>query len=76
MKILALLLSVLMINCVNISEEDRLERRHERENQLILAREEFERRKVACRKAGGMMVIERRSREFDAYDYRFAKCVQ
>ncbi len=76
MKILALLLSVLMINCANISDEDRLERRYERENQLILAREAFERRKVSCRMAGGMMRIERRSREFDAYDYKMARCVK
>ena len=76
MKILVFLLSVLMINCANTSEEDRLESQHEREDRLILAKEEFERRKVACRMAGGMMQIERRSREFDVHDYRFARCVK
>ncbi len=76
MKIRALLIFALIISCVNISEEDRLERRYERENRLILAREEFERRKVDCRRSGGMMMIDRHSREIREYEYRMARCVE
>ncbi len=75
MKIRALLVFALIISCVHMSEEDRLERQHERENRLILAREEFERRKVDCRRSGGMMTIDRHSREIDEHEYKMAKCV-
>ncbi len=75
MKIMVLLLLVLTINCANISEEDRLERRYERENRLILAREEFERREIGCRRSGGMMTIERHSIEITEHEYRMARCV-
>ena len=76
MKFLALLSLVLMISCANISDEERIERRHERENRLILAREEFERRKVSCRMAGGMMTIERHSIEITEHEYRMARCAE
>ena len=76
MKFLVLLLLVLTIDCANIPEEDRLERRHELEDQLILAREEFERRTVSCRMAGGTMVIDRHSREITEHGYRMARCAE
>jgi len=60
--------------CANFTDEQR----YERENRLILAREEYAIRAEQCRKSGGAMQIKRFSprREFDYFEYKNARCVR
>ena len=71
---------LLLSACVTLTEEERTERRYELENSLILAKEEFERRKLSCRAAGGMIQITRYSSTklggFRAREYKRAQCVK
>ena len=78
MKSLIILLTYAMMGgstaCANLTEEQR----YERENRLILAREEFAVRSKSCRESGGAMQIERHGtrREFDYFEYKNARCVR
>ena len=71
---------LLLSACVTLTEDERVERRYEYENNLILAKEEFERRKLSCRAAGGMIQITRYSSTklggFRAHEYQRAQCVK
>jgi len=59
--------------CAPLSEEER----YERENQLILAKEEFSRRAEYCEQMGGSMSMQQTSklRAPSLVDYRSAACV-
>lgn len=71
---------LLLSACVTLTEDERVERRYEYENNLILAKEQFERRKLSCRAAGGMIQITRYSSTklggFRAREYQRAQCVK
>lgn len=71
---------LLLSACVTLTEDERVERRYEYENNLILAKEQFERRKLSCRAAGGMIQITRYSStklgDFRAREYQRAQCVK
>lgn len=71
---------LLLSACVTMTEDERVERRYEYENNLILAKEQFERRKLSCRAAGGMIQITRYSATklggFRAREYQRAQCVK
>jgi hypothetical protein len=71
---------LLLASCATSTEDERAERIYEREDELILAREEFERRSVECRRNGGMMqnleYSASRSRKLTAHDYRKVQCVK
>ena len=70
---------LLLSSCATLTEDERAEREYARENSLILAREEYQRRTVSCQKIGGMMQITRfSSSKFGAFterEYRMALCV-
>jgi len=71
---------LLLSACATLTEDERAERRYERENSLVLAREEFERRKLDCMAAGGIIQITRYAstnlRRFTAREYQRAQCVE
>jgi len=71
---------LLLSACVTLTEDERAERRYKLENNLILAKEDFERRKLSCRAAGGMIQITRYSSAklggFRAREYQRAQCVK
>ena len=56
------------------------EKQYAREDALILARERYEVRLLACNAAGGVMIIHARGtrmkQKFTRDDYLFAKCVR
>ncbi len=71
---------LLLSACVTLTEDERAERMYELENTLVLAIEEFERRKLSCRATGGMIQITRYSSSkrgrFRAREYARAQCVK
>jgi len=68
---------VLTASCAALTEDERADRDFERENRLVLAREAYAKKAVACRQAGGMMQIKKSNiRGFDYHDYKFARCVR
>lgn len=55
------------------------EQRYARENALILAKEDFERRRRACQASGGTMVMERlgiNSKRITKWEYSRAYCIK
>ena len=78
MKLTILLLTCVVIGgssaCAGFTDDER----YERENRLILAREDYAIRAEQCRKSGGEMKIRRFSslREFDYFEYKNARCVR
>ena len=75
MKILVLFVALLS-GCAPLTEEQRFER----EDALIVAQEEYAVREVACRDAGGVMVISGWSSgmktRHSVSDYRLAQCIR
>ncbi len=71
---------LLLASCATSTEDEGAERMYDREDRLILAREEFERRSVDCRRNGGVMENRTDSssklRKRTAHDYRMAQCVK
>ncbi len=69
---------LLLASCATSTEDERAERMYDREDELTLAREAFERRSVDCRRRGGIMqnleYSASRLRKRTAHDYRLAKC--
>ncbi|GMR17486.1 MAG: hypothetical protein BMS9Abin32_601 [Gammaproteobacteria bacterium] len=65
--------------CAVVTEEQRAERMYDREDRLILARESYQQRLVACRRSGGAMQItsysSARLGRYSARDYKMAQCV-
>ncbi len=70
---------LLLASCATSTGDERAERMYDREDELILAREEFERRSVVCRRNGGVMENHTDSssklRKRTAHDYRMAQCI-
>lgn len=71
---------LLLSACVTLTEEERAERRYERQNRLVLAMENFERRKLSCSMAGGIIQITKYSStklgQFTASEYKMAQCMK
>ena len=71
---------VALAACAPLSEEQVLEREYDRENKLLVAREEYLRRRAACKQRGGVMQIDRysstRSQKFSAVEYKSAQCLR
>ena len=54
------LVFLLLASCATSTEDERAERMFDREDELIVAREEFERRSVVCHGKGGFILAGRR----------------
>ena len=71
---------LLLASCATSTGDERAERIYDREDELILAREKFERRSVVCDWKGGYMenrtVLSAKLRKRTAHDYRMAQCVR
>ena len=71
---------LLLASCATSTEDERAERMYDREDELILAMEEFERRSMDCQRNGGVMENRTDSssklRKRTAHDYRMAQCVK
>ena len=71
---------LLLVSCATLTEDERFERIYDREDELILAMEEFERRSMDCQRNGGVMEnrtdSSSRLRKRTAHDYRMAQCVK
>ncbi len=76
----AFVVFLLLASCATSTEDERAERMYDREDGLTLAREEYERRRVACQRHGGAMQIPKYSssklKQSAAHDYRMAQCVK
>jgi len=71
LTILAGVLFLFLCSCASMTEEERFER----EDRLIIAREDFYRQKESCRKFGGTMQIRSRTLgELTYLDYKTARC--
>jgi len=74
-----LVLIPLLASCSTLSEDERAEKKYDREDKLILAREQFEREKRDCQSSGGSMKLRRYSgskiTKPDIMDYRSARCI-
>ena len=61
-------------SCATFTEDEQ----YVRENRLLLAMEEYQRKASSCMSAGGVMVIQLRAtrikRKFNRLDYLFARC--
>ncbi len=70
---------LLLASCATSTGDERAERMYDREEELTLAREEFERISVVCDSKGGMMEHRTASssklRTLTARDYKMAQCV-
>lgn len=70
----------LLASCSTLTEAELVQRTYEREDRLIVAREKFERAKVACQQNGGSIMISRfssgRLGKFTSHDYNMAQCVR
>ena len=70
---------LLLASCATSTGDERAERMYDREDELILAREEFERKSVVCHRKDGLMEYRTTSssklRTRTAHDYRVAQCV-
>ncbi len=66
-------------SCAILTEEERAEREYKREDSLILAREEYQRKTVSCRKNGGVMQFTKfsssRLAAITVSEYKMAQCV-
>ncbi len=75
----SLVVFLLLASCATPTEEERAERMYDQEDELILAKEEFERERKECERTGGSMVITRHSSSKltnpDVSDYKMARCV-
>ncbi len=69
---------LLLASCATSTGDERAERMYDREDELIMAREDFERRSVVCHWKGGFMQHRTDSssklRTRTAHDYRMAQC--
>lgn len=74
-----LLLLLMLVSCTTLTEDKRTDKKYDREDELILAREKFEREQRKCRESGGSMVLTRYSaskiNKPTASDYRLARCI-
>ena len=65
---------LMLISCASLTEAEQ----YVRENRLLLAMEEYQRRVSSCKAAGGVMVTQSQAtgikRKFNRLDYLFAKC--
>ncbi len=70
---------LLLASCATPTGDERAERMYDQEEELILAREEFERKSVVCHRKGGWMeyrtVSSSKLRKRTAHDYRTAQCI-
>ena len=66
--------SLMLISCATLTEDEQ----YVRENRLLLAMEEYQRKVSSCKSSGGVMVIKLRAtrikRKFNRFDYLFARC--
>ena len=66
--------SLILISCATLTEDEQ----YVRENRLLLAMEEYQRKASSCKSAGGVMVTKLRAtrikRKFNRFDYLFARC--
>ncbi len=71
---------LLLASCATPTGDERAERMYDREDELIQAREDFERRSVVCQRNGGVMENRTDSssklRKRTAHDYTMAQCVK
>lgn len=67
---------LMLASCATLSEE----KLYERENALVLAREDYQARQHACYEAGGAMMIntggQKLRKRYTRHDYKFAQCVR
>lgn len=63
---------LLLVACAPMTEQER----YEREDALIVAKEQYEQRRLACQQQGGVMVIKRHASRETEHDYRLAQCVR
>ena len=71
---------LLLASCATSTGDERAERMYDREEELIVAREEFERWSVACHRQGGL--VENRTvsssnlrKRRTVHDYKIRQCV-
>ncbi len=65
---------LMLISCASLTEDEQ----YVRENRLLLAMEEYQRKDSSCKAARGVMVTQsqatRIKRKFNRFDYLFARC--
>ncbi len=65
---------LLLESCATFTQDEQ----YVRENTLLLAMEEYQRKASSCKSAGGVIVIKLRAtrikRKFNRFDYLFARC--
>ena len=66
--------SLMLISCATLTEDEQ----YVRDNRLLLAMEEYQRKVSSCKAADGVMVTQLRAtrikRKFNRLDYLFARC--
>ena len=71
---------LLLASCATLTEDERAERMYDREDELTLAREDYERRSAECWRNGGTMQNLAYStpgtRKLTAHDYRMVQCAK
>jgi len=69
---------LLLASCATLTDDERAERNYDREDELTLAKEEYERRSADCWRTGGTMqnleYSAPRSKKLTAHDYRKVLC--
>ena len=71
---------LLHASCVTLTDDERIQSQYDREDKLIVAREDYARRSADCRRNGGAMQITKRSlsriSKPTVHEYKFARCIR